>query len=300
MGATIPTILTRLSGSYYTIADTPDAGEIPVPNEAETAYELLDVKNANSLLRGELETAKVTALDDLRSVAGGVVAPFGVAYGAGYGSLGIEVTAARTLGNHEHTVVVDVTGASRTITMPVAPQDGQEHLILRSDASTNTCTLSGYFTDGTAVSSFTLEPYTAVRLKWYLEGGYWRVLQKSQVRSAESIGFAVDGAGEVVTTGTIRLRRVMPFTLILTRNTLIANESGSIVVDVKKSTYTNFPTTASITASAKPTLSNVQKSQDSTLTGWTTTLSKGDVIEAVIDSVTSVTGFTLTLEGYRL
>ena len=55
--------------------------------------------------------------------------------------------------------------------------------------------------------------------------------------------------------------------------------SGSIVIDVWKDTYANFPPTVAdtITASAKPTLSSATKSDDTTLTGWTTAVTAGDV-----------------------
>jgi hypothetical protein len=66
--------------------------------------------------------------------------------------------------------------------------------------------------------------------------------------------------------------------------------SGSIVVDVWKDTYANYPPTGadSITAAAKPTISATTKSEDSTLTGWTTSLTAGDVLGFNVDSVTSL------------
>jgi hypothetical protein len=67
--------------------------------------------------------------------------------------------------------------------------------------------------------------------------------------------------------------------------TLAADVSGSCVVDVKKSTFANFPTTASICASAKPTLATAQKMEDVTLTGWTKTITAGDMLEFNLDSV---------------
>lgn len=65
--------------------------------------------------------------------------------------------------------------------------------------------------------------------------------------------------------------------------------SGSIVVDIWKDTYANFPPTNAdtICASAPPTLSSASKSQDSTLTGWTTSISAGDYLLFVVESVTT-------------
>ena len=82
--------------------------------------------------------------------------------------------------------------------------------------------------------------------------------------------------------------------------TLVASPSGSIIIDIHKGTYAAYPTTASICASALPTIASGQKTSDFTLTGWTTTLNEGDWLEFYIDSVTSVTRATLSLRLARL
>ena len=76
----------------------------------------------------------------------------------------------------------------------------------------------------------------------------------------------------------------------------MADISGSIIIDIKKSTYSGFPTTSSICASAKPTLSAAQKYQDATLTGWTTAITAGDILEYIVDSASTVTRVTLSLK----
>ena len=109
------------------------------------------------------------------------------------------------------------------------------------------------------------------------------------------IAFVIDGGGSVITAGN-KGHIEIPFACTINRNTVIADASGDIVIDIKKSTYSGFPTTSSICASAKPTLSAVQKSQDSTLTGWTTTITAGDILEYIVDSVSTVTRVTLSLK----
>jgi len=109
-----------------------------------------------------------------------------------------------------------------------------------------------------------------------------------------TVGITIDGGGSTITTGSKGFI-YLPFAGTITQVVLLANASGSIVVDIKKSTYTGFPTTSSICASAKPTLSSAQKSKDSTLTGWTTTFSADDVLEFNVDSATTVTRVTLVL-----
>lgn len=110
----------------------------------------------------------------------------------------------------------------------------------------------------------------------------------------KTIGITIDGGGSTITTGSKGYIYV-PATGTITQATLLADASGSIVVDVKKSTYSGFPTTSSICASAKPTLSSAQKSKDSTLTGWTTSISADDVLEFNVDSATTVKRVNLIL-----
>jgi hypothetical protein len=110
-----------------------------------------------------------------------------------------------------------------------------------------------------------------------------------------TINFIIDGSGQVILTGS-KGYIIVSFACTILNNTLLADQSGSIVVDIKKCAYAGFPTTASICAAAKPTLSTAQNSQDSTLTGWTTAINAGDVLEYNVDSATTVTRVTLSLK----
>jgi len=112
-------------------------------------------------------------------------------------------------------------------------------------------------------------------------------------RNAEIV-MVIDGSGSVPSTGTYASVSIN-VSCTITSATLIADQSGSAVVDVLKSTYANFPTTASITASAKPTLSSAQKETDSTLTGWTKTITAGDVLQVALNSVTTCTRLVLSI-----
>ena len=100
----------------------------------------------------------------------------------------------------------------------------------------------------------------------------------------------------VITTGLKGFIEI-PFACTITANRLFADASGSIVIDIWKDTYANFPPAVgdSITASAKPTLSSAQKSQDTTLTGWTTSIAAGDILAFNVDSVATVKQVTLSL-----
>lgn len=101
--------------------------------------------------------------------------------------------------------------------------------------------------------------------------------------------FVIDGGGATITTGIKGDLGPFDFPCAIQAVTLLADQSGSIVVDIWKDTYANYPAVVgdSITASAKPTLSTEVKSQDTTLTGWTTTIAAGDTLRFNVDSITT-------------
>jgi len=111
-----------------------------------------------------------------------------------------------------------------------------------------------------------------------------------------SLTYIIDGAGSAITTGLKGFLEV-PFGCTITRVTMLGDQSGSIVVDIWKDTYASFPPTDgdSITAAAPPTITTAQKSQDSTLTGWTKALSAGDILAFNVDSCATVERLTVIL-----
>jgi hypothetical protein len=114
---------------------------------------------------------------------------------------------------------------------------------------------------------------------------------------AGAIAFIIDGGGSAITTGEKGHLRV-PFACTINRATALADQSGSVTVDVWKDTYANFsPTDAdSITASAPVTITSAQKSEDSTLTGWTTSVAADDILAYNVDSATTITRVTVSLK----
>ena len=112
-----------------------------------------------------------------------------------------------------------------------------------------------------------------------------------------SLTFIIDGGGSAITTGE-KGHLEIPFACTIQQVTMLADQVGSIVVDIWKDTYVNYPPTDadSITALAPPTLSLAQKSQDSTLTGWTTSITAGDILAFNVDSAATITRVTLSLQ----
>lgn len=105
-----------------------------------------------------------------------------------------------------------------------------------------------------------------------------------------SIVYVIDGGGSAITTGQ-KGHLEVPFNCTVNGWTIMGDVSGSIVVDVWKDTYANFPPTVAdtIAGTEKPTLSSQQKNQDLSLTSFSTSLSKGDILAFNVDSASTVT-----------
>lgn len=111
------------------------------------------------------------------------------------------------------------------------------------------------------------------------------------------IEMTVDGDGVVPGTGVCGDLYV-PFACTITAAVLQSTISGSVAVDVWAAPFViNTPPTVanSIVASAPPTLSTAQSSIDTTLTGWTTAIAAGTALRFNINSIGTVTRFTLSL-----
>lgn len=131
-------------------------------------------------------------------------------------------------------------------------------------------------------------------------GGNTRCISYTRAQPT-AIAYVFDGSGSVLTTG-IKGDLSIPFACTITGVRLLADQSGSIVFDIWKDTYANYPPTVAdtITASAKPTITTATKSEDTTLTGWTKTIAAGDTLRFNIDSVTTCTRVVLTLQVIKI
>jgi len=112
-----------------------------------------------------------------------------------------------------------------------------------------------------------------------------------------TITFIIDGGGSAITTGE-KGHLEIPFACTIQQVTLLADQAGDIVIDIWKDTYANFPPTDadSICGGNEPAISSAQKSQDSTLTGWTTSISAGDILAFNVDSCATITRVTISLK----
>lgn len=109
------------------------------------------------------------------------------------------------------------------------------------------------------------------------------------------VGLTIDGGGSAISTGVKGYIPYTPFAGTIVGAYLIADQSGSIVIDVWKDNAAVPDNGDSITSATPPTLSSAQYSADTTLSSWGTSVAIGDRWGFNVDSATTVTRVTLTL-----
>lgn len=111
------------------------------------------------------------------------------------------------------------------------------------------------------------------------------------------IAVVIDGGGATLPTG-VKVDIPISFACTINSVTLVADEVGSIQIDVWKTPLAGFPPTVSnsICATDLPTLTAAQASTDATLTGWTTSILPGDVLRISVNSVTAIKRVTCSLQ----
>lgn len=114
-----------------------------------------------------------------------------------------------------------------------------------------------------------------------------------------TLNYVIDGGG-VISTG-IKGDMKLDFPFRIDEVALLAQQTGSIVIDIWASQYEDAPPTdtESITASSPPTLSGEEKSKDTTLSGWTRTFSADTYLRFNVDSVSLITRVTISLKLWR-
>jgi hypothetical protein len=119
----------------------------------------------------------------------------------------------------------------------------------------------------------------------------------SNIKSG-SFGVTIDGNGGVITIGQKGYITV-PYNGRITDWEMMADQNGSCNIDIRKSTYTDFPTQNSITGSAPVSMSAARKATSNTLTDWTSSISAGDVYGFTLNSATSITRLNLIINTIK-
>jgi len=113
-----------------------------------------------------------------------------------------------------------------------------------------------------------------------------------------TINYIIDGGGSALTTGVKGFVEI-PYAMTITGWQLFADQVGSVVVDVYRDTYANFPPTTSIAGSELPTLVSAQSNQDLSLSTWSVGLAAGDVIAFDVKSASTLTRITVSIIGIK-
>ncbi len=118
----------------------------------------------------------------------------------------------------------------------------------------------------------------------------WDLQASAPVRT-RAITFVFDNGTSVIANTMKKVYIYVPYACLIIAVTLLADQAGAAVLGIKKCAFGSFPgSLTNIVASAPPTISATnQSSQDTTLTGWTTTIVAGDVLEVSVTSGTTIT-----------
>ena len=104
----------------------------------------------------------------------------------------------------------------------------------------------------------------------------------------------LDGSGSEITTG-IKADLLIPYTCIINRASLLADQTGDIAVDVWIDSYANFPPTDA-DSKITPEISSDDKYQSGTLS---IPVSKNSVIRFNVDSCSTITRCLISLEAVK-
>ncbi len=77
---------------------------------------------------------------------------------------------------------------------------------------------------------------------------------------------------------------------------ILSDQQGDLTLDIKKSTYSTFPTFTSIVGGVYPQMTNSRKIRDDNLTGWNTTLVAGDILTFDVVAVNNINRFLVSLK----
>jgi hypothetical protein len=78
--------------------------------------------------------------------------------------------------------------------------------------------------------------------------------------------------------------------------TIFSDQTGDLILDIKKSNYTNFPNFTSIVGGTYPQLSNSRKIKDDVLNNWDTSVLSGDIFTFDVIAVNNIQRFLVSLK----
>lgn len=116
--------------------------------------------------------------------------------------------------------------------------------------------------------------------------------------------FVINGGGVAITTG-MKGYLTVDFACTIQQVTMLNDQSATAAVDLFVTTFASFapPTHPAvgdkITSSTPPSTTAAEKSQNSTLSGWTTALAAGSIIGFNVNSNDNATFITIAIKALR-
>lgn len=115
--------------------------------------------------------------------------------------------------------------------------------------------------------------------------------------SSGSINYTIDGGGVAITTGSKGFVQI-PSNFTVQEWHIVADiQTTSLIVDVRKTSYANFPTTAGIVGTDFLTLTNQQKNRN--LSASWTNISAGEFLEFYVTTASNASMINICLKGIR-
>jgi hypothetical protein len=157
-------------------------------------------------------------------------------------------------------------------------------------------------------SNFQLQFNDAGAFNGFSNGTAGQILTSNGAGSAPSFQTLVGGGGKYVRGATfvssaplVAGAQTVPLyfptaATILSATVLTQGGTGTCQVDVRKGTFAAYPTVTTICGGNEPAVTAGTKSTDTTLTGWTTAVSAGDVLVFVLESTSTFTTIVVQLE----
>jgi hypothetical protein len=120
--------------------------------------------------------------------------------------------------------------------------------------------------------------------------------------NAIALTIVIDGGGVEITDG-IKVDVTAPFTATITGWSILADQSGSVAIDIWRHVYEAFaPTNAeSLCDGVEPNITATTFNASTDLSSWVSTeIVKGDVLRFNVDSCTDITRLSLSLTLARV
>jgi hypothetical protein len=83
---------------------------------------------------------------------------------------------------------------------------------------------------------------------------------------------------------------------VLESLTILSDQQGDLTLDIKKSTYSTFPTFTSIVGGTYPQMTNSRKVRDDVLNNWDTSIVAGNILTFDVIAVNNINRFLISLK----